>query len=322
MPSRTHVVLGGGAAMGAFQAGALLALLDGGVTVDLLHGSSVGAVNAAYLAADPTATRARDLAGLWRDPAMGRVLRPGAAARARGLARALRRGGALLDDRPLRRLVGQHVAARDLGDLAVPLTVTTTCLDCGLARRHDEGDLADALVASCALPGLFRPVVLGDRHAHVDGGILDGVPVGAALERAAPGDRVLVLDCGLAPVTGRVDVCAAASDVLGVHACGVPVAADRDPYVPPVEAGLGALDAVLQSFTVARAAANRAAVREALDDPRVHVLPHVADAWAGGLLDVLPTGPRDTTRTADLLAAGEAVARRWLADRPELAGVS
>ena len=36
MSSRTHVVLGGGAAMGAFQAGAVLALLESGVRPDLL----------------------------------------------------------------------------------------------------------------------------------------------------------------------------------------------------------------------------------------------------------------------------------------------
>jgi predicted acylesterase/phospholipase RssA len=40
MSPRTHVVLGGGAATGAFSAGALLALLASGLRVDLLHGSS------------------------------------------------------------------------------------------------------------------------------------------------------------------------------------------------------------------------------------------------------------------------------------------
>ena len=169
------------------------------------------------------------------------------------------------------------------------------------------------VLASCALPGIFRPVRLADGHLHVDGGILDGVPISAALQTAAPEDRILVLDCGLAPVTGRVDVCAAASDVLAGQACGVPVEPGQPVYVAPVESSFGALDTVLRAFTVARAAANRAAVREALDDPRVHVVPHVADAWAAGLLEVLPTGPRDVSRSADLLRAGRAVTERWLA---------
>ena len=84
----------------------------------------------------------------------------------------------------------------------------------------------------------------------------------------------------------------------------------------PVESSIGALDTVLRAFTVARAAANRGAVREALDDPRVHVVPHVADAWAVGLLEELPTGPRDVSRSGDLLRAGQAVTERWLAEQP------
>ncbi|MGY2079615.1 patatin-like phospholipase family protein [Modestobacter sp. SYSU DS0657] len=316
MPQRTHVVLGGGAALGAFQAGALQALLGAGVEVDHLHGASVGAINAAFLAVRPDARRADELAGLWQDPVLTGVLRPGWRSRTAGLARSLRRGGALLDDRPLRRMIATHVPAHDLAELSVPVTVTTTCLDCGTAARHATGAVGDALVASSALPGLFRPVLLPDGHRHVDGGIVDGVPVSAALEVAGPDDRILVLDCGLAPVTGRVDVCAAASDVVPALACGVPVTEGRAAYVAPEESGPGALDAVLRSFTVARAAANRAAVREALDDPRVAVLPHVADAWAAGLLETLPAGPRDVRRTTELLQAGRATAGRWLAGRP------
>jgi predicted acylesterase/phospholipase RssA len=138
------------------------------------------------------------------------------------------------------------------------------------------------VVASCDLPGLSPPVRLPDGHQPVDGGIVDGVPAGAALEAAGPADVVLVLDCGLAPVTGRVDVCAATVDVLTGQACGVPVQPGVAPYPAPVDQARGALDTVLRAFTVARDVANPAAVRRALDDPRVHVLPHVADAWAAG----------------------------------------
>lgn len=299
--------------MGAFQAGALLALFEAGLRVDVLHGSSVGALNAVFLAVRPDLEQGRELARWWAEPSMLGVLRPGWLPRLRGLTRSVRRGGALVDVRPLRRLIERHVEAEDLAELAVPVTVTTTCLDCGATRHHDEGGVADVVLASCALPGIFQPVRLADGHLHVDGGILDGVPISAALQMAAPEDRILVLDCGLAPVTGRVDVCAAASDVLAGQACGVPVEPDLPPYVPPVESSIGALDTVLRAFTVARAAANRGAVREALDDPRVHVVPHVADAWAAGLLEVLPTGPRDVSRSEDLLRAGRAVTERWLA---------
>ena len=313
---RTHVVLGGGGALGAYQAGALLGLAEGGVLPDALHGCSAGALNAAFLAARPTAARAADLAAWWADPGTHGVLVPPWRARLTGLAAAVAgRSDGILDARPLRALVAAQVPAHDLSELGVPLTVTTTCLDCADAVHHATGPVADVLVASCALPGLFPPVVLPDGHAHVDGGVLAGVPLAPALAAAGPDDRVLVLDCGLAPVTAVGGACAALPGLRG-DGCGLPVPVGTPAYVAPVESSRGALDVVLRAFTVARAAANRASTLPGLDDPRVSVLPHVADAWAAGLLPALPRGPRDVTRTPDLVRAGRAAAAAWLrADR-------
>ncbi len=307
---RTVVVLGGGGSLGAFQAGGLLALLEAGVPVDALAGCSAGALNAAFLAADPSLARARELAAFWADPLTQRVLSPSTWSRLRGLAGALTaRGDALLDARPLRRLVAAQLTAHEVSELAVPLHVTTTCLDCGRAVHHASGPLAEVLMASCALPGLLPPVALPDGHRHVDGGVVCGVPVEAALARAGEQDRVLVLDCGLAPVTGTVGDCAALPGATG--ACGLEPVPDRA-YSAPEESSRGVLDVVLRAFTVARAVANHAAVAGALADPRVLVLPHVADAWAAGLLRGLPQGPRDFAGTPVLLAAGRAATHAWL----------
>jgi len=59
-------VLSGGANLGAAQAGMLEALLTAGVTPHILVGTSIGSVNAAFLAADPSIERARELSALWR----------------------------------------------------------------------------------------------------------------------------------------------------------------------------------------------------------------------------------------------------------------
>ena len=295
--------------MGAFQVGCLLALAEAGVLPDRLHGCSAGALNAAFLASEPTRARVRALADWWTDSGSRRVLSPSRWSTARGMASAVAtRADALLDERPLRRLVETHVGAHDLSELAVPLTVTTTCLDCGAARHHDRGPLADLLVASCSLPGLFPPVRLPGGHLHVDGGVVSGVPLVPALAAAGPDDVVLVLDCGLAPVTGTPGRCAAMPEAVDACGLGAPAGA----WVPPVEKRRGALEVVLRSFTVARAVANRAAVEAELADPRVRVLPHVADAWAAGLLDEVPAGPRDFRRTGALVEAGRAATGRWL----------
>jgi hypothetical protein len=56
-----------------------------------------------------------------------------------------------------------------------------------------------------------------------------------------------------------------------------------------------------------------------LQDDRVTVVPHVPDAWAAGLLDRLPSGPRDFGATASLVHAGRAVVQHWLAATNEMA---
>lgn len=304
------LVLGGGGAIGAYQAGALQTLAEAGVVPDRLVGCSVGALNAAYFGADPSPERARALIHFWQAEATRAVLSPSLLDRFRGAPAVLRRGDALLDQRPLRALLTRSLEAHDLSELAVPLTVTTTCLDCSEAVHHTSGPLTDILIASCSLPGLLPPVRLADGHQHVDGGVLCGVPVQAALDAARPDDIVLVLDAGLAPVTGTAGQCAALPDPRS--ACGLPIHPER-PYRAPVErAPARVLDVVLRSFTVARAVANRAAVRDALRDSRVRVLPHLADAWSAGHLRALPTGPRDFSRTADLMDAGRAATAAWL----------
>lgn len=319
--ARTVFVLGGGGSLGAYQAGALVGLAEAGLLPDALFGCSAGALNAAFLAVGPSLNRARDLAAWWVSTPARTVLSPGLWSRLRGLAAvATTRSDGLLDGRPLRRMVAEHVHAHDLSELAIPLTVTTTCLDCGTERHHDRGPVGDLLLATCALPGLFPPVPFSDGHRHVDGGVLCGVPVQAALDGAGPRDTIVVLDCALAPVTGRTGACAALalSDPVSElaaqeEACGLTTGQLGRVYVAPVESSRGALDVVLKAFTVARAAANRASTAEALADPRVQVIPHVADAWAAGLLDELPAGPRDFTRTPALVEAGRAAARGWLA---------
>ncbi|HWH28080.1 MAG TPA: patatin-like phospholipase family protein [Mycobacteriales bacterium] len=311
--SRTLLVLGGGGSLGAFQVGGLLALAENGVVPDALFGCSAGALNAAFLASDPSLHRARELADWWARSESHRLLAPGRLSQLRGIAGAVAtRASALLDERPLRTLVSMQAGAHDLSELAVPLTVTTTCLDCGAARHHDRGPLEDVLVASCSLPGLFPPVRLPDGHVHVDGGIVCGVPLEAALRDAGPRDVVYVLDTGMAPVTGTAGRCAALPDAD--DACGL--GAPRRRWEPPPEAQRHAVDVVLRAFTVARAVANRSAVEHLLGDPRVRVAPHIPDAWATGLLHHRPVGPRDFRHTGDLVTAGFAVTARWLERAP------
>ncbi len=314
MSGRTIVVLGGGGSLGAFQAGALRSLLRAGIIPDVLVGCSAGALNAAYLAVDPTVARAEALTELWTHRDLYGVLSPGAWAKVKGVAAG--RGHSLLDDRPLRALVENHIPAHDVAELALPLRVATACLDCALPVLHAAGSVTAVLAASCALPGLLPAVRLADGHLHVDGGILDGVPLAGALELAGPDDRVLVLDCSLTPHTGRPGSCAALPPpARGERAlCGIQLAGQevRTFVAPTEERGTTVLDIVLRAFTIARAVANQHSLGVSCEDPRVEVLPHIADAWSAGLLARLPRGTRDFSATPHLIEAGAASTSLWL----------
>jgi predicted acylesterase/phospholipase RssA len=86
---RTHLVLGGGGSLGAFQVGGLLALAEAGVLPDALFACSAGALNAAFLASDPSLARAQALAAWWSDSGSRRVLAPGRWTQVRGMVSAV-----------------------------------------------------------------------------------------------------------------------------------------------------------------------------------------------------------------------------------------
>src|SRR4051812_49171365 len=65
---RTAFVLSGGASLGALQVGMLEALYEQGIAPDLLVGTSVGALNAAFVASRPQSPQtARELGRVWRE---------------------------------------------------------------------------------------------------------------------------------------------------------------------------------------------------------------------------------------------------------------
>jgi predicted acylesterase/phospholipase RssA len=308
------MVLGGGGALGAYQAGCLVALAEAGVLPDRLFGCSAGALNSVVLAQGPSLERTHQLANWWRADASRALLAPSRGAQVRSLVASARNGGAsLMDSRALREMIAAAVSCHDVSELAVPVSITTTCLDCAEARHHTTGPVVETLLASWQLTGLLPAVTLPDGHQHVDGGIVCGVPLDAAMAVAGPEDTVLVLDCGLAPVTRGTDCSAGSGD--GPAGCALPALEPR-PYVAPQDKAPRGLDTVLRAFTAARNVASTVTVRPWLSDPRVRVLPHVADAYSAGLLATIPSGTRDASHAGELVNAGRDTTQRWLAQLP------
>jgi NTE family protein len=208
---REAVVLSGGGSLGAAQVGALRALYEAGVRPDLFVGCSVGALNAAFLAVDPSPGRLDELERIWRALQRGDVFgRASKLSATQAFLHAVRRDDHLYEPDALRSLVRRWVPLRDLGETAVPCHVVTTDLMTGTPCWWSDGDPLAVLTASACLPALFPPVPLGG-SLHVDGGVTAPVPVERALDLGAV--RVWVLDVSGGSL-GRRDERMSALDVL------------------------------------------------------------------------------------------------------------
>ena len=184
-------VLGGGGVLGATEVGMLRALLEAGITPDLVLGTSVGALNGAFMAADPTVEATIRLAELWRQlSAEGGVFSGSIASRVRtavGSRTHVHRRG------PLRELLATHLPVDRIEDLQVDFQCVAASIERAAEHWFTEGSLSDAVMASAAVPGLLAPVRIGDEH-FLDGGLVNSIPVSRAVELGAR--TVYVLQVG------------------------------------------------------------------------------------------------------------------------------
>jgi NTE family protein len=186
---RVAFVLSGGGSLGALQVGMLQALFDAGIRPDMLVGTSVGAVNAAWVGAWPDPEGIQKLAEIWRGLRRDDVFPLGWTA-AMGL---LGRGKHLISNHGLRTIIETHMPYERIEDAVVPVHLVATELKSGKAVVLSNGEVVPALLASCAIPGVFPPVTIGRREL-VDGGVANHTPIAAAIERGA--EQIYVLPIG------------------------------------------------------------------------------------------------------------------------------
>ncbi len=173
-------ILSGGGTLGSMQVGMLQALFDAGIRPDVLVGTSIGAMNAAFLAADPSPERVKELRSVWsgvrsRDVFSMNPLRMGHAF--------FRRGSLFPPDR-WRALVQKCVPYESIEDAAVPLRIVATDFEDGSPVVFDSGSVVDAVMASTCLPGIFPPSRIGE-HLYLDGALSEQVPLKPAVDLEA-----------------------------------------------------------------------------------------------------------------------------------------
>jgi NTE family protein len=176
----TAFVLGGGGLLGAHEVGMLRALSESGIRPDLVVGTSIGAVNGAFIAADPDGAAGR-LTDLWQGESLGMVFSETVLGRAVRLARS---GTHLHAIEPLRRLLAETLRIEDFADLELPFHCVAASIEHATAHWFSSGPVVSAVMASCAIPGLLPPVEIDGAH-YFDGGLVDSIPVGRAVALGA-----------------------------------------------------------------------------------------------------------------------------------------
>lgn len=240
---KTALVMGGGAARGAYEAGVISYLrdelskeLDRQLPLPILAGTSVGAINACYLAAsaDEPARQGEQICARWKDLELEDILRFGLGDVGRILRDLTRRtpsrqspeyAGGLVDPRGLREMVrsvvswkriGQNIRAGHVEALSVSCTRVSDGHTTAFIQQRDRTvpvvrdfhyrAMAARIgpmhaLASAAIPLLFPAVPIGG-ELYVDGGLRQNVPLSPALRLGA--NRVIVVSLRNRPVTESI----------------------------------------------------------------------------------------------------------------------
>lgn len=187
------IALGGGAAKGFAHIGVIKILEANGLTPVVVSGTSAGSVVGALYASGMDAyTMQQTAVGL--DESKIRDV-------------SLFSGG-LIKGLALQNYVNAQVQNKNFQSLKKPFIAVATRLDNGDRVMFSQGNVGQAVRASCSIPGVFEPVKIG-KLSYVDGGVVSPVPVDAARKLGA--DIVIAVDIGAAPVAGSTP-----SSMLGV----------------------------------------------------------------------------------------------------------
>jgi NTE family protein len=270
MSERTAFVLGGGGLLGAVEVGMLRALFEYDVTPDLIVGTSVGALNGLVVASDPTPGVVDHLLDLWQSVSQSNDVygdNPW-----RQMTRAVRSGTHLYSAEPLRERLEQEFGETTFEQLAVTFQCCAASIERSAETWFSEGPVVPAVVASAAVPGLLPPAKVGREH-YLDGGIVNSIPLGRAVELGAT--RIFVLQ------VGRVDR---------------PLKAPRKPW-----------EVARVSFEIARRHRFVRELAELPDGVVAHVLPA-----GGSAKDDSPLGYRDTSQVARRIEAAYDGSRAYL----------
>lgn len=174
------LALSGGSIKGFAHLGVLKYLEERGLRPELMAGTSAGSIMGAFYAAGYTP---EEIYELFSKVGFLQVTRPSFT------------GSGLFRTTHFHRLLKRNLPVRRLEQLPLPMRIVATDLERGEQVVFTEGLLADIILASCSIPILFTPTVIGGR-SYVDGGLFRNFPVTVIRE-----DCRQVIGVNLGPMT-------------------------------------------------------------------------------------------------------------------------
>ncbi|RJG01003.1 patatin-like phospholipase family protein [Noviherbaspirillum sedimenti] len=212
LPGQVVLVLQGGGALGAYQAGVYEALHEAGIEPDWLVGTSIGAINSALIAGNPPARRLQKLRAFWQCveqnaivnipdyffPGVGTALAnwmtvmagipgfftPNPVAWCNQYASLGLKNAAYYSTQPLRSTLEKLLDFRHINDGRTRMSLGAVNVGNGEMRYFDsrkETITMDHIMASSAYPPAF-PAVRIDGDSYWDGGIYSNTPIEAVLD--------------------------------------------------------------------------------------------------------------------------------------------
>ena len=174
----TAYVLSGGASHGSIQVGMAIALEERGIAPDLIVGTSVGAINGAWLAGGRPAT---GLAELWHGLERADLfpLHP-----LLGLRAFAGRSTHFVPDAALRSTLSRHLPFDMIEDASTPLIIVAADALSGEEVLLTSGNAVDAVTACASLPAIYPPArvnVGGRERLLVDGAIVNNIAITTAV---------------------------------------------------------------------------------------------------------------------------------------------
>jgi NTE family protein len=184
-PKKIGLALSGGGVRGVSHLGTMQALIDHGITFSHISGTSAGAIGAAFFA---EGYAPKQILQIIKDAKLLKLLRPSIGS------------SGLLSILNVRFLIEKYIPHNSFQKLKTRITISSVDLGEGKLVYFTDGELDMAVLASCCLPGIFKPIMING-HMYVDGGILNNFPVEPLVGNC---DLIIGSSCNHLPVVTEI----------------------------------------------------------------------------------------------------------------------